>query len=619
MSEVLIKQSSIINIQGAKMSFSTIPGMFLHVCEQLGDSKPAYKYKKDGEYVDMTYSELREKVESLAIGLLELGIHAGDRVGIASENRIEWILADFAITGIGAIDVPVFAILTAKQEEYIFGNCETSAIFVSNNFQLGKVMQFKEKLPSLRHVIVMNDDFDCDDVAVKSMQSILDRGRELKTSGQRREIFNELCSKVKPDDLLTLIYTSGTTGDPKGVMLTHRNVASNVLGCIEAIHFDKNDTLLSYLPLCHSYERTTGYYTMFAVGATMALAESVDTVGANLLEIKPTVMTTVPKLLEKVKAKIYNNVAKESGGKQKIFHWAVKTGIKYALMKLDGKSSVGLSAKYKIADKLVFSKIRAKLGGRMQLMASGGAALTVDVGEFFFAVGVTVLQGYGLTETAPVATCNRRDDVEIGTIGKPLPNVEVKLANDGEILIKGPNVMKGYWADEQATKEAIDEDGWLYSGDIGVITEKGNIKITDRKKHIFVSNAGKNIAPQPIENLLARSKYIEQVVLIGDYREYCTALITPDFEQLETLANEHGIEFKIVSELIVNEKIIRHVKHDIDYIQKDLAKFERVRRFAMLSEPFTIENGELSPKMSIKRHVVEKKYAAFIDAMYGEV
>ncbi len=599
------------------MSFSTIPEMFLRICEQMGDSKPAFKYKKDGKYTDMTCTELREKVECLAVGLLELGVRAGDRIGIASENRIEWIVADFAITGIGAVDVPVFAILTAKQEEYIFGNCEASAIFVSNNFQLGKVMEFKDRLPSLRHIIVMNDDFKCDDVAVKSMNSIIRRGSELKNPSQRRSIFADLCSKVKPDDLLTLIYTSGTTGDPKGVMLTHRNITSNIQGCIDSIHFDQNDVLLSYLPLCHSYERTTGYYKMFAVGATMALAESVDTVAANLIEIKPTVMTTVPKLLEKVKTKIYNKVAKESKAKQKIFHWAVTVGTKYALNKLDGKNSIALSAKYKIADKLVFAKIRTKLGGRMKMMVSGGAALTDDVAKFFFAAGITVIQGYGLTETSPVLTCNRIDDIEIGTIGKPLPNVEIKIAADGEILARGPNIMKGYWADKHATAEAIDDDGWLYTGDIGKITLKGNIKITDRKKHIFVSNAGKNIAPQPIENLLTQSKYIEQVILIGDYREYCTALITPDFEQLESLAADLDINFGKASELIINEKIISHVKRDIDYIQKDLAKYERVRRFAMLAEPFSVANGELSPKMSIKRHVVEKKYAAFIDAMYG--
>jgi long-chain acyl-CoA synthetase len=329
-------------------------------------------------------------------------------------------------------------------------------------------------------------------------------------------------------------------------------------------------------------------------------------------------MTTVPRLLEKVKKRVYANIEKEPASKQKIFHWAIKTGISYQRKKHEGKNPFFQKGAYNLADKLVFSKIREKLGGRMNILASGGAALAEDVAEFFLAIGLNIIQGYGLTESAPVVSATRLDDNELGTIGKPLFNVEVKLAEDGEILARGPNIMKGYWNDPAATRQAIDEEGWLYTGDIGIYTEKGNIKITDRKKHIFVSSGGKNIAPQPIENLLAQSKYIEHVMLIGDNREFCSALITPDFDQLKTLADEMNIKYDSVTELISNEIIIKHIKNDIDYYQKDLAKFERVRRFSLLSQPFTVENGELSPKMSIKRHIVEKKYAEFIEAMYGE-
>lgn len=611
------------------MNVSTIPEMFLKVCEKFTGSdsdaankpsaKPAFMYKKQGVYQNMSYQELREKVECLAIGLLDLGIRSGDRIGIVSENRIKWIIADFAITAIGAVDVPIFPILTPAQEEYIFSDCAVSAIFVSNNFQLGKVLQFKDKLPSLRHIIVMNNEFDSQDVAVKSMENIMKRGEELKTPEQRRSIFEEACGKVKPDDLLTLIYTSGTTGNPKGVILTHKNVVSNVLGAIDAIPLCDQDIQLSFLPLCHSYERTAGYYTMFCAGVTIALCESVEAVATNLQLVKPTIMTTVPRLLDKVKKRIFANIEKESAAKKKIFYWAVNTGIKYVRMKEAGKSSLILKTQYNLADKLVFSKIRERLGGNMKLLASGGAALAEDVHEFFLTLGIFVIQGYGLTEASPIVSSNRVDNTEIGTIGIPFFNVEVKLADDGEILVRGPSVMKGYWNDETATKDAIDPDGWLYTGDVGIITKLGNIKITDRKKHIFVSSGGKNIAPQPIENLLTQSKYIEHCILIGDSREFCTALITPDFEQLKSIAAELDIKFESETELISNDKIIRHIKKDIDYYQKDLSKFERVRRFKLLSQPFTVENGELSPKMSIKRHVVEKKYAAFIDAMYGDI
>lgn len=599
------------------MDATTIPQMFLHQCNKYGNKKAAYLYKKDGVYVEMTYQELKEKVVALAIGLLDLGIHSGDRVGILSENRIEWIISDFAIVGLGAIDVPIFPTLTAKQVEYIFNDCQVTAIIVSNNFQLRKVLEFKDRLPSLRHVFVMNEDFETTDFGVKSLASVIARGYELKTPEERNKIFEEFCHKVKPDDLLTLIYTSGTTGNPKGVMLTNNNIISNIKDSVIAVEFTETDVLLSYLPWCHSYERTTGFYTSFYTGALVAMAESVETVGANILEVRPTIMTTVPRLLEIVKQKIFNAMSKEPIAKQKIFEWAVKVGKEYIRQKLSGKINIAIKGQYRIADKLVFSKIREKTGGRIKKFVSGGAALPPDVCEFFLSAGLLVLEGYGLTEASPVVSVTDIESYEIGTIGKPLRSVEIKIVEDGEILVRGPNVMLGYWNDEQATKEAIDEEGWLYTGDVGKITEKGNIKITDRKKNIFVSSGGKNIAPQPIENLLTQSPYIERCVLVGNNREFVTALISPDFEQLKKLADNFELKYNDIGELINNPKIINTIKQDIDRLQKDLAKYERVRRFSLLSQPFTIENGELTPKMSIKRHVVERKYSYLIEQMYN--
>jgi long-chain acyl-CoA synthetase len=599
------------------MSFKTIPEMFIKVCDRFGNNKAAFKHKKDGTFIDITHQEFRNDVECFALGLLNLGIRRGDRIGIVSENRLEWAIADYAIACLGAVSVPIFPTLTAKQEEYIFSNCEVSAIVVSNQFQLNKVLEFKENLESLRQVIVMNENFVSKDVAAKSFHSIIDSGREIKPDTERKRIINEKIAKIQQDDILTLIYTSGTTGNPKGVMLTHRNIITNIKDSIEVVEFNETDELLSFLPWCHSYERTAGYYTGFSVGATIAIAESIESVGTNIIEIKPTLMTTVPKLLETINKKIVLNMNKESATKQRLFYWSIDVGRRYVRATQEGKMPIGLTAKYKIADRLVFSKIREKTGGRLKKFVSGGAALSPDVCEFFLAAGLSVLEGYGLTEAAPVVSVSRMNDIEVGTIGKPLPSEEVRFAPDGELLCRGPNVMKGYWNDEEATLKAIDDEGWLYTGDIGEWTARGNIKITDRKKHIIVNSGGKNIAPQPIENLLSQSIFINHVVIIGDKRDFVSALITPDFDQLKNLAESMKISYKNDTELISNEFIVKAIKNDIDRLQQDLAKYERVRKFSLLSQPFSVENGELTPKMSIKRHVVERKYSDLIDQMYG--
>lgn len=599
------------------MNYPTVSELFVKVTDKYRDTKTALRFKKNDEWHEITFQQLRDKVENLTLGLMELGIHKSDRVGIVSENRVEWILSALAINSIGAIDVPVFPILTAKQEEFVFSDCSTSAIIVSNNFQLKKVLEFKERLQSLRHIIVMNDNFECNEVFVKCFTEIQDRGAEIKAQKNRKHIYLETIAKIQADDLLTIIYTSGTTGTPKGVMLSHNNISSNIHACWDLIGDVSEDVSLSFLPFCHAYERTAGFLTLLMGGTTVNIAESIESVASNLAEVKPTIMTTVPKFMETIKKKVFAKMEKEKGTSKKVFFWAMKVGIKYARLKTQNKSNIFLNTQYRIADKLVFSKLRERIGGRLDKFISGGAALTDDVFEFFLAIGVKVLQGYGLTEASPVVAANRLEHIEIGSIGLPLYNVEVKLAEDGEILVKGPNVMKGYWNDEAATKAAIDENGWLYTGDIGIITERGSIKITDRKKDLFISSGGKNIAPQPIENLLQQSKFIEHVVLIGDSREYNTALISPDFNQLKELADEFNVKYDNLIELIANEKIIKHIKSEIDYLQRDLAKFERVRRFQLVSQPFSVDNGELSPKMSIKRHVVERKYSDLIENMYS--
>ncbi len=598
--------------------YSSIPEMFYLICQKYGSRKPAFKYKQNGIYVEFDYSELWDRIEKFAIGLLNLGIRNGDRVGIVSENRIEWVIADVAISAIGAITVPIFPSTTPKQEEYIFNNCQAIAVIVSNSFQLNKILGIVNNVLSIRHIIILDNIETSDELAIstKTYDSIIEMGTTLRTQTARHQIITQSIWKIKPEDILTIIYTSGTTGEPKGVVLTHRNVISNVIASAEVIKFGEDDVFLSFLPWCHSYERTTGYYAAFYCGAVIALAESIDTIPINIKEIQPTLMTTVPKLLEVIKKRIFSAMEKESLLKRKIFLWAVNVGKGYITSKLKGTINPLLKSKYKLADRLVFSKIRDKFGVKFLRFVSGGAPLNPEVNLFFWSLGYQVFEGYGLTEASPVVSANRDNDTEIGTVGKPLNGVEIKIVDDGEILVRGPNVMQGYWNDPLATKEAIDEDGWLHTGDVGVITQQGNLKITDRKKYIFVNSGGKNIAPQPIENLLCQSKYIDQCVLIGDNREYNTALILPNFDELKRLAETFDIRYGTLSELVTNPKIIKTIRDEIDYLQKGLSKFERVRKFALLTEPFTVDGGELSPKLSIKRNVVERKYSELIEQMY---
>lgn len=602
--------------------YSTVSELLEYLYKKFGRSRTAFLFKQNDKFESINHQELRNKVIDFSISLMELGIHKGDRVGIVSENRIEWIITDLALASLGAISVPIFPITTAKQEEYIFKNCGTSAVIVSNKYQLDKVLKFKDNIRPLRHIIVMDDlkksETDVENnLFVKSFNQCVLRGRELKNQKKREEIYLQNINKINKDDLLTLIYTSGTTGHPKGVMLTHNNILSNVYGARQVLPDLERHTALSYLPLCHTYERMAGYYTLFSAGAKIALAESVDTVASNIKEIQPSLISTVPKLMETIKKKIFLNMDREKDKKRKIFYNAIKTGEKYIEAKSKGKNPILLGIKYNFYNKLVYSKIREKLGGNLEIFISGGAALLPDIQRFFEIIGIQVLQGYGLTEASPVVTLSKPDNVEIGSIGEPLPNLEVKIAEDGEIIVKGPNIMVGYWDDESSTAEAIDENGWLHTGDIGQITEKGNIKITDRKKHIFVSSGGKNIAPQPIENLLARSRYIEHVVLIGENRDYITALLTLEWEQVKNLADEFNINYDDEAELANNKKILKHIKDDIDFYQRDLAKFERVRRFQILSKTFSVEEGELSPKLSLRRHIIEKKYSDLINEMYS--
>jgi long-chain acyl-CoA synthetase len=598
--------------------FSTIAELFDGVTTAMAhEPRPMLLHKVEGVYVGISYIEYRKKVERFALGLASLGIRRGDMVAIVAENRPEWIVADMAIVSLGAVTVPVYPTLTPKQLEFIFNDAAVKAAIVSNVFQLGKVLSIKSKVKSLKRVIAMAEQGDSEKTGVLTFAKIFQRGEDFERLNP--SFFRESMKKVRAEDLLTIIYTSGTTGNPKGVMLSHKNLVSNIHAAAAVIPFGREDVLLSFLPLCHSFERMAGYYTAFSCGALIAYAESIETVRDNLLEVHPTIVTTVPRLFERIHGRILKMVDSSPAPRRKIFYWALEVGKKYVEAKRRGSIPLTLAAQHAVAAKLVFGKLQQRTGGRIRFFVSGGAALPRALGEFFEAIGITIIEGYGLTETSPVLTVNRLDDYKFGTVGKPIPGVEIKIAEDGEILAKGPNIMSGYYNNKKATAEVIDKKGWFHTGDVGMFDSEGHLVITDRKKHLFVSSGGKNIAPQPIENLLLTSKYIDQIVLIGDGRMFCTALVVPEYENLREFAKSVALEGLNEEELLRATQIRVLYRNEIDRLQKDLAHFERVRRFELLQEALTVEKGEITPTMKVKRKIVEQKFSGLIEKMYEDV
>jgi long-chain acyl-CoA synthetase len=596
------------------VTFATVPEMFLNLTDKyMHDTRPMLLRKVDGVYRPLLYSEVREQVACFYHGLTALGVGKGDRVGLLAENRPEWVVTDQAVLFHGAMDVPIFPSQTATQIEYILNDAGVSVMVVSNRFQLAKVQKIRKNVKTLKHVIMMSD---ADELPadVLRFHDVLESGRALHAADPNA--LREASIKIKPEDLCTIIYTSGTTGSPKGVMLTHNNFVSNVRSSAQVLPISDTDLLLSFLPLCHVFERMAGYYTAMSCGASTAYAESIETVAENMVEVHPTIVIAVPRLFERIYNRIARMVEKDSGLKKKIFYAAVATGRKYMQAQKHKGAGVVLRTQYALADKLVFSKLKARTGGRIIYFVSGGAALPRELGEFFEAVGLLIIEGYGLTESSPVIAANRIDNHRFGSVGLPIPGVEVKIAEDGEILSRGPHIMKGYYNNRKATEEAIDSEGWLHTGDIGTMDEHGMLYITDRKKHLFVSSGGKNIAPQPIESLFASCEYIDQFILIGDKRMFLTALIVPDFDALTEYADSHGIPYSDKTELAKNSEINNLIEKTIQATQKDLANFEKVRRFTLLDQPFSIENEQMTPSMKIRRKAVEERYGDLIDSMY---
>jgi long-chain acyl-CoA synthetase len=595
---------------------TTVPRLYQHLTEEYGKETNNFvlKHKVEGQYVGITYDQLKEETDLFAFGLAALNIRREDKIAIISENRPEWVYSDFAILNLGAIDVPLYPSLTAESVEFILNNSESKGIIVSTKFQLNKVLKIKNKCRSLNFIILLNEkDFDPGIKDLYTFSQVKKLGEIYKK--EHPKLLKERFALIKPSDICTIIYTSGTTGEPKGVVLTHNNILSNVQAALDSFPINNTDVFLSFLPLCHIFERMAGYYTAFAAKCVVCYAESIETVAQNLIDVKPTIMTSVPRLFERINTKIIKNVDSQPLSKQKIFYWAMDVGVRYNEHKKTGSIPSSLRLKNKIADKLVFKKLRDRTGGNLRFFISGGAALPLHLGKFFEAIGIIIVEGYGLTESSPVIAANRLDDYKFGTVGKPFPGVEIKIASDGEILAKGPNIMQGYYKNKKETETTIKE-GWLYTGDIGVFDADGFLMITDRKKHLFKTSAGKYIAPNPIESLFLASKYIDQFVLIGDRRMFLTALIVPDFDAVKEYADSHKIPYEKVEDLVRDEQIYKMLDKEMDQFQKKLANYERVRKFVLLDRPFTIESGEITPSLKIKRKLVEERYQNLIDQMY---
>lgn len=618
------------------VAFETLTDLFLNLTKKYrGTDKTAFarKPKTDEPYETITWDQVYEDTHMLASYMAKHGIEAGDRVAILSENRYEWAVVDLALQLIGAINVSLYTSLPAKQCEYILKNSEAKMFFVSTGIQLKKAREVFDHCPDLNRVIAFDEPnitSYLDDAYVMLFDEVMDEGsRELP---KLEDEISHRSKAIEPEDLATLIYTSGTTGKPKGAMLTHRNIVSNVKAAHQRIDIMETDRCLSFLPLCHSFERTAGYYAMMAAGSEIFYAESVDTVAKNMTEARPTIIISVPRLFEKIYNLVTKSVEEGSAVKQKIFSWAQDVGRKYS----DGKRGF-VTVQKKMADKLVFDKLKERTGGRIRFFVSGGAALPAEIGHFFMGAGLNIIEGYGLTETSPVMCCNTYGDEVMGTVGKVLPGVTVAIqrledskivaeisgedyptahdSEQGEILCKGPNVMKGYWKNDKATREMIDDEGYLHTGDVGKFVD-GNLKITDRIKHMIVNAGGKNIYPGPIEDLFKTSKWIDQLVVVGERQPYMAALIVPDFEVLETHANEEGIDYDSIEGLIQKDEIQNLFRKEIRSYSKELASHEKIRDFRIVPNEFTVESGELTPTLKIKRRIVEDKYGHLIDDIF---
>ena len=566
----------------------------------------AVNSKVKGKWVGLSTEEIKEQGDRCSAGLLNLDVAAGDKIAmISSTNRTEWVLADFGMSQIGAINIPIYPTISSEDYAYILNHAEATYCFVSDKEVLEKVRAIESQCPKLKGVYSFDKIKGCD-----HFESLLSKK---PTKAQTKEI-EARKTTIKSEDLATIIYTSGTTGKPKGVMLSHNNIVSNVIASQERLPLTYGEAkALSFLPLCHIYERMLLYLYVYS-GTRIYFAESLETIGDNLKEVNPIVMTAVPRLLEKLYDKIYARGAELSGIKQKLFYWAVGLGLRYEPY---GQNGWWYEMQLKLARKLIFSKWKEALGGKLELIASGSAALQPRLARVFTAAGMTVAEGYGLTETSPVISVNdlRNGQMRIGSVGPVISGVTVKIAEDGEILCKGPNVMMGYYKDKEKTDEVL-KNGYFHTGDIGVIDEDGFLKITDRKKEMFKTSGGKYIAPQVIENAMKQSVFIDQIMVVGEGQKFPAALIQPNFEVVESWATKKGISLAKGASLSNDNSVYEKLLEEVNKINERFGQWEKIKEIRITPDVWSVEGGHLTPTMKLKRRSIKEKYKALFNSIY---
>jgi long-chain acyl-CoA synthetase len=594
------------------MNSGTLPSRFLNVVDNLPNPR-AQMIRRDGRWEPISSQEFLRRVAGLATAFVELGVKPGDRVGLFSANRPEWHTADFAINGSGAVTVPVYFNESPDRMTYILKHCGAKVVFVVGSPQLQKILGLRASLPELEQIIVADGGPDIPSECLRYETLIGGAGASDISSYRLR------ASQVLPGQLASLIYTSGTTGEPKGVMLTHNNFCSNVQDVGHDFWLDPaQDVALSFLPLAHVYGRTLDYIYIFQ-GTTLAYVESVDSVAQALLEVHPTIIAAVPRFFEKIYARLVEQGSKATGAKRMIFNWAMNVAERATPWRATGApASLPLKAQWKLADKLVYKKIRMGTGGKLRIVSSGGAPLSKALAEFFWTIGIPIYQGYGLTETSPIVSSNYPQN-RMGSSGKPIPNVQVRTAEDGEILVKGPCVMQGYYKNPEATREVLSEDGWFRTGDIGYVDKDNYLFITDRKKDLLKTAGGKFVAPQPIENALKTSPYILNAMVLGDRRKFIVALIVPNAITVAAKAADQGIKFASNTEMAAHAWVRALIDSEVKRLTIHLAQYETIKRFALLPEDFTYDNGSLTFTLKLKRRVVEQQYAADIESLFADV
>jgi long-chain acyl-CoA synthetase len=594
------------------MNYGTLPSRFLNAVDTL-PSPRAQMFRRDGRWNSISSQEFLRRVAGLSTAFVELGVKPGDRIGLFSANRPEWHTADFAITGAGGVTVPVYFNESTDRMTYILKHCGAKVVFVAGQAQLKKLLAVRDSLPELEQIIVAD--------AGPELPSECLRYETLIATASATDIssYRLRASQVLPGQLASLIYTSGTTGEPKGVMLTHTNFCSNVTDVGHDFHLDPaSDVALSFLPLAHVYGRTCDYIYIFQ-GAPLAYVESVEEVAQALLEVHPTVTAAVPRVFEKIYVRLIEQGSKTTGIKRMIFDWSMKVANQSVHWRASGgHASLAVKLQWLLANALVYKKVRAGLGGRLRLVCSGGAPLSKDLAEFFWAVGIPIYQGYGLTETSPIVSNNYPDN-RVGSSGKPIANVQVRIAEDGEILVKGPCVMQGYYKNPEATREVLTQDGWFSTGDIGHLDADNYLYITDRKKDLLKTAAGKFVAPQPIENALKTSPYILNAIVAGDRRKFIVALIVPNAATVAAKAADQGIKFASNAEMAAHPWVHALIDSEVKRLTVHLAQYETIKRFALLPEDFTFDNGSLTFTLKLKRRVVEQKYLNVIESLYADV